>query len=61
MHGILQWCGLTMYQATCLTPVLLAIGFLAALSLVIGLRYDAAQRKAQRKRYRGGRYGNKRL
>ena len=61
MQAILQWCGLTAYQATCLSPVLLAIGFLAVLSLVIGWRYDAAQRKAQRRRYRGGRYGNKRL
>lgn len=59
MHAILQWCGLTAYQATCLSPVLLAIGLLAALSLVIGWRYDAARRKAQRKRYRGGRYGRK--
>lgn len=52
MHAIMQWCGLTAYQATCLTPVLLTIVLLAALSLVIGWRYDVAQRKAQRNRKR---------
>lgn len=57
MHAILQWCGLTAYQATCLTPVLWALVALIIINLVAGWHYDATQRKARRKRYRGGRYG----
>lgn len=52
MQAILQWCGLTAYQFTCLSPILIAIGLLAVLSLVIGWRYDVAQRKAKRNRKR---------
>lgn len=51
MHALLELVGYTGYQATCLTPVLWAIVFLAAVNALTGWLYDRAKRRACRRRH----------